>query len=72
MNVSVVDDDVVEMAEFFTITLERTSDLDSRIMLNQRYGVIEIIDNDGLLSIILLYTINRVPVHPLTRSSISY
>ena len=47
VNVSIVDDDVLEMTESFTVTLERTPGLNDRIKLNPVDGVIEIPDNDG-------------------------
>ena len=41
-------DVILENIESFDVTLERTSDLDSRITLNPVNGVVEIIDNDGM------------------------
>ena len=48
VNVTIVDDDVLEtVVESFTVTLERTPGLDSRITLRPVDGVVEITDNDG-------------------------
>ena len=44
---SIVDDDTSESTESFYLTLERTSDLDSRIILNPKNGEVTIIDDDG-------------------------
>ena len=46
VNISIVDDLTLEMAESFDISLNRTADLDSRITLNPAEGTIQIIDND--------------------------
>ena len=46
VNVATIDDRIVELNEMFVITLERTPDLDSRIMLNPVAGHVEIIDDD--------------------------
>ena len=46
VNVAIVNDIIVESIETFAITLERTSNLDSRITLNPMDEEIEIIDND--------------------------
>ena len=51
VNVTIVDDTTVEAIEIFAITLERTHDLDSRIMLKTVNEIIEIIDNDCKLTI---------------------
>ena len=47
MNVTIVDDLVDEPLEYFNSTLERTPNLDTRILLNPVDGRIAIIDNDG-------------------------
>ena len=47
VNVPIVDDVIMENVESFDVTLERTSDLDSRITLDPVNGVVEITDNDG-------------------------
>ena len=48
VNVTVVNDDVLENVESFDVTLERTPGLDMRITLDPVDGVIEIRDDDGL------------------------
>ena len=48
VNVSIVDDDVMENVESLHVTLERTPGLDVRITLDPVDGVIEIRDDDGL------------------------
>ena len=50
VNVSIINDVVLENVESFDVTLERTLGLDSRITLNPVDGVIEITDNDGTRS----------------------
>ena len=50
MDVAIVDDIMVESIETFAVTLERTSDLDSRITLNPVTEEIKIIDNDCKLT----------------------
>ena len=47
VNVTIVDDLVDELDEFFHYTLERTPGLDPRISLTPVDGVIEIIDDDS-------------------------
>ena len=47
---SLVDDDITERVESFYLTLERTSDLDSRIVLNPRNGEVMIHDDYGNLN----------------------
>ena len=47
VNVTIVDDDILEMTESFHVTLERTPGLDMRIRLDQVDGVVEITDDDG-------------------------
>ena len=49
VNVTIVDDIMVESDEIFDINLERTSDLLSSIILNATARMIEITDNDGEL-----------------------
>ena len=48
VEIPIVDDEVVEWTESFTVTLERRSDLNSRITLDPVDGVVEIIDSDGV------------------------
>jgi hypothetical protein len=45
---TVVDDDISERVESFYLTLERTSDLDNRIILNRREGEVTINDDDDV------------------------
>ena len=47
VNVSIINDIVLENVESFDVTLDRTTGLDSRIALEPVDGVIEITDNDG-------------------------
>ena len=51
--IHIVDDMMVELTESFFITLERTSDLNSRITLNPVDGRVEITDTDGILVSVL-------------------
>ena len=44
----IMDDMRVEQTKSIPVTLERTSDLDSRIILDPFEGDVEIIDNDGV------------------------
>ena len=48
VDVTIVDDEVLEKVESFDVTLEKTPGLDTRITLNPVDGVVEIIDEDGL------------------------
>ena len=48
----IVDDDVLEMMESFSITLERTTGLDDRIDLDPVDGVVQINDSDGVSLIV--------------------
>ena len=50
VTLSIVDDNISEKNESFHITLERTSDLDSRNILNPRHGEVVIQDDDGTLN----------------------
>ena len=47
---TIVDDNISERRELFYLTLERTPDLDSRIILNPRHGEVKIDDDDGKLN----------------------
>ena len=47
VNVSIVDDTILENVESFDVNLKRTPDLDRSITLAPVDGVVEIIDNDG-------------------------
>ena len=44
--ISIVDDATLEMMESFSVTLERTSDLNSRITLNPVDGKMNVFDDD--------------------------
>ena len=48
VDVTIVDDEVLEMTESFRVTLERTPDLHMRITLDPVDGVVEITDDDGM------------------------
>ena len=48
--ISIVDDDIVEMNESFTISLGRTSDLNKRISLSPDSKLVTILDDDGMLT----------------------
>ena len=50
VTLSIVDDNISEKTESFHITLERTSDLDSRIILDPRNGEVAIQDDDGMIN----------------------
>ena len=55
VEISIVDDVIVELTEPFFVTLERTSGLDSRIMLNPVYTKVDITDNDGVCITLLTW-----------------
>ena len=55
VNVSIINDVVLENVESFDVILDRAPELDSRITLEPVNGVVEITDNDGTSS--LLYRI---------------
>ena len=55
VSVTIVDDLVDELEEFFRATLERTNGLDNRITLNPVDGQIEITDNDGKYTPLIYY-----------------
>ena len=44
-NITIQSDEIMEETETFTITLERPSDLDSRIQLDPSEGVVTIFDD---------------------------
>ena len=48
-DIAISDDIIAEYEESFTISLERTPDLDSRISLSAESGIINIMDDDGML-----------------------
>ena len=45
--VTIIDDDILEMTESFNATLTRTLNLDPRITLDPVHAVVIILDNDG-------------------------
>ena len=45
-NITILDDRTQEMDESFFISLTRTQDLDSRIVIDQDEGMVTIIDSD--------------------------
>jgi hypothetical protein len=47
VNVPIADDETLELTETFTVTLDRTPTLDTRITLNPVDGDIKILDNDS-------------------------
>ena len=47
VSIPIVDDDIAENDESFTVSLERTSDLDSRISLSPDTALVTILDDDG-------------------------
>ena len=51
ISISIVNDGILENTESFSVTLRRTSDLDSRITLDPAVGEIDITANNGLLDI---------------------
>ena len=51
----IVNDDISERVESFYLTLETTSELDSRIILNPRNGEVTIHDDDGILTIVNIF-----------------
>ena len=48
ITVKIENDDITEESEFFTVNLERTTNLDSRIVLDPRNATVNITDNDGM------------------------
>ena len=48
LNVTIVDDDLLEGTETFRASLTRPFDLDTRIILDPVDGVVQISDNDGM------------------------
>ena len=48
MDIPIVDDEVLELIETFSLTLERTSGLDSRITLSPVDGTVQITDNESM------------------------
>ena len=48
-NISIVDNEIVEKNKSFTISLEKTTDLDKRISLSPDRKQVTILDDDGML-----------------------
>ena len=48
MNIDVVQDERLENAEVFNISLEKTNDLDERITPDKEDGVVKINDSSGM------------------------
>ena len=48
MSLCIVDDVILENPESFHITVERPSDVDTRITVDPAAGVVTIIDDDGM------------------------
>ena len=67
VDVTIVDGMIVESIETFAVTLERTSDLDSRITLNPVDEEIKTIDNDCKLTVLhtrwVLYALYPLSFH---------
>ena len=55
VNISIVDDDVIEDTESFSVLLAETPGLDVRITLDPVEAEIEIIDNDSEYQAITVY-----------------
>ena len=47
INVGIVNDNIAELTESFSVKLNRTDGLDTRITLDPVVAEVEIIDNDG-------------------------
>ena len=47
LTVTIVDDEVVELSKSFSISLERTENLDERITISPDRGIVTIEDDDG-------------------------
>ena len=48
VNISIVNDSIVEKDESFSVALDSAPNLDNRIKLDPESAVVEIIDNDGM------------------------
>ena len=57
VNVSIVEDVVLEKIELFNVTLERTPGLDRKIELTPVNGGIEIIDSNGMCVLQCCYSV---------------
>ena len=52
VDIPIVDDDVLENSELFSVSLERNG-LDTRITLDPMDGLVEITDNDGMCTVLI-------------------
>ena len=50
---TITDDEILEDNESYEVTLQRTSDLDNRIILAPMTAEINIIDDDGKLEVVI-------------------
>ena len=55
VEVTIVNDEELEKTESFTVTLERTPDLDSRIILASVNADVEIIDDESKIFLLVLF-----------------
>ena len=58
VNVTIVNDVVLENVESFDVTLDRAPELDSRITLSPVDGIVEIIDNDGMFLLSAMFLLH--------------
>ena len=54
MEVTVVNDEEVETTESFAVTLERTPDMDSRIILASVNAMVDIIDDESKIFLLVI------------------
>ena len=59
VEISIVDDVIVELTEPFFVTLERTTGLDRRIILYPIDAKVDITDNDGMCTVLLTWEIQK-------------
>ena len=55
VDIPIVDDDVLENSELFSVSLERNG-LDTRITLDPVDGLVEITDNDGMCTVLIAWS----------------
>ena len=53
INMTITDDEILEDNESYEVTLQRTPDLDNRIILAPMIAEINIIDDDGKLEVVI-------------------
>ena len=63
VDISIVNDSVLENEEIFDVTLSRTVGLDTRITLDPVDGEVEITDNDGTFIDMCMNGYGMIPVH---------